>query len=88
VLFNNNLLPLISCFGLNFIFYIFTELDFYKYLFLTDYLFFPLKAVQRMTQGLPLVWIPGVEYMILATFLYSIAFLILSIIFFKNKEIQ
>ncbi len=87
VLFNNNILPLISSMGVNFIFYIFAELDFYKYLFLTDYLSFPLKTVQKMAQGLPLIWIPGIEYMILATLLYSAGFLVLAIIFFKRKEI-
>jgi hypothetical protein len=87
VLFNNNILPLISSLGVNFIFYIFAELGFCKYLFLTDYLSFPLKTVQKMAQGLPLNWVPGIEYMILATLLYSAGFLVLAIIFFKRKEI-
>jgi len=87
VLFNNNLLPLISSLGLNFIFYIFTGLDLYKYFFLANYIFFPLKTVQKMAQGLPLVWSPGIEHMIIVTLLYSIGFLFLAIIFFKNKEI-
>ena len=87
VLFNNNLMSLISCLGVNFIFYIFTELDFYKYLFLTNYILYPLKAFQKMAQGLPLVWSPQIWYMIIVTVIYLIGFLVLAVIFFRNKEI-
>jgi len=87
VLFNNNLLPLMSSLGINFLFYVFTELDFHKYFFLTNYILFPLKTFKKMAQGLPLIWSPGVECMLLTTFLYSAGFLILAIVFFKRKEI-
>jgi ABC-2 type transport system permease protein len=87
VLFNNNLISLISCLGMNFVFYICSELDFYKYFFLSSYLSFPIRNVQRMAQGLPLIWSPQLEYMLAAALLYSAGFLILAIVFFKNKEI-
>ncbi len=87
VFFNNNMLPLISSLGVNFIFYIFAELDVYKYFFLANYMLYPLKTFKRMAQGLPLVWNPDVEYMLLATFLYSIGFLVLATFFFRRKEI-
>jgi len=72
---------------MNFIFYIFTELDFYRYIFLTNYLLYPLKTFQRMAQGLPLVWGQDALYMVIATFLYALGFLILAVLFFKKKEI-
>jgi len=72
---------------MNFIFYIFTELDFYRYIFLTNYLLYPLKTFQRMAQDLPLVWGQDVLYMVIATFLYALGFLILAVLFFKKKEI-
>ena len=87
VLFNNNILSLISAFGINFIFYIATELNFYKYIFLTSYLTFPLRVVHLMTQGLPLNWNPEIKFMAFTASIYSILFLTLSIIVFKKKEI-
>ena len=88
VLFNNNLLPLMSSLGINFLFYIFAELDVYKYFFLANYMLYPLKTFKSMAQGLPLVWNPGLGNMIIVTFFYSAGFLILAIIFFQRKEIQ
>jgi|GEM_PF-2239955 len=87
VLFNNSLLSFLSSLGLNFIFYIFTELNFYKYLFLTSYLSFPLKNVQKMAQGLSLIWSPKLEYMLIATLLYALGFLLLAVVCFNKKEI-
>jgi ABC-type transport system involved in multi-copper enzyme maturation permease subunit len=87
VLFNNSLLCFLSSLGVNFIFYIFTELDFHKYFFLTSYLSFPLKNVQKMAQGLPLIWSPKLEYMLISTLLYALGFLLLAIACFNKKEI-
>ncbi|MCX7974543.1 MAG: hypothetical protein N3B16_08585, partial [Candidatus Aminicenantes bacterium] len=88
VLFNNNVISIISCVGANFILYMGRELGFYKYFLLSTYLDFPLLNVQRMAQGLPLVWSPQLEYMLVATFIYAVGFLILAITIFKNKDIS
>jgi len=87
VLFNNNIIAIISTFGLNFILYIFVQLELLKGMFLVNYLSLPIEIFNKMSQGLPLIWNPDVWCMILVTTIYSFIFLLLTIKFFKRKEV-
>lgn len=87
VIFNNNIFPIVLGFGLHFIFSIFIEMDLFKNIFLTNYLFFPLSRFQKMAQGFPLSGSAEILNMILATAAYSTIFLICSILIFRKKEL-